>query len=82
MQGEESELTYNDIYKQMTIPKHAKDNYKNNIGSAKKRDQLLITSGLPLSLNNPQEDIYYNNNDESEIQGNEDFIKFMLYFNN
>ena len=54
----------------MSVPKHANANYKNNIGSAKKRDQHLITNGLPFSLNNPRGDIYNNNNKKGEIQGN------------
>ena len=74
MQNENSELTYNDIYKQISSPEHTHDIYKNNIGLEKKRDQISIKSGVPFSSNNPRENIY-NNKDKGQNQG-----KLVFYY--
>ena len=51
-----SELSYNDIYKQMSAPKHANDNYEHKIDFDNKLDRHSVKNSFSLSENYPRVD--------------------------
>jgi len=68
-QTKNPELSYNDIYKQMSAPKDANNRYENKIDSDKKREQLSIKNRFPFSENYSSGDNYDNNG----LDGTQDY---------
>jgi hypothetical protein len=69
-ENKNSELSYNDIYKQMSVPKHANDKYENKHGSEKKRNQFSIKNLFSSFSNNHPTVESFENKGVDENQGN------------